>query len=62
MKEAGAEALKFRIVEPQCDQPFKYVVTWLIDEWSKIGLHVTQREVPTAPWFDMIRSGNFVIV
>jgi peptide/nickel transport system substrate-binding protein len=31
------------------DQPFKYVATWLIDEWSKIGLHVTQRVVPTGP-------------
>ena len=41
----------FRIVERQCrngsvDQPFKYVATWLIDEWSKIGLRVTQRVVP----------------
>jgi len=31
------------------DQPFKYDVTWLIDEWSKIGLHVTQRVVPDGP-------------
>jgi hypothetical protein len=27
----------------------KYVATWLIDEWSKIGLHVTQRVVPDGP-------------
>jgi hypothetical protein len=33
------------------DQPLKYVATWLIDEWSKIRLHVTQRGArrPLAP-------------
>ena len=35
------------------------VGTWLIDEWSKIGLKVTQRVVPTGPWFEAMRSGNF---
>jgi hypothetical protein len=25
------------------DQPFKYLGTWLVDQWSKVGLHVTQR-------------------
>jgi hypothetical protein len=36
-------------LNPNADQPFKYVATWLIDEWSKIGLHVTQRMVPNGP-------------
>jgi peptide/nickel transport system substrate-binding protein len=31
----------------------------VIDEWSKIGLHVTQRVVPTGPWFEAMRQGNF---
>ena len=44
------------------DQPLKYVATWLIDEWSKIGLHVTQRVVPTGPWFEAMRSGSFDVV
>jgi len=44
------------------DQRFKYVATWLIHEWSKIGLHMTQRVVPTGPWFDVMRSGNFDVV
>lgn len=34
----------------------------MIDQWSKVGLHVTQRVVPTGPWFDAMRSGNFDVV
>ena len=60
MKEAGAEGLSFELLNRNVDQPFKYVATWLIDEWSKIGLHVTQRVVPTGPRFDTMRSGNQV--
>ena len=63
MKEAGAEGRSFELLNRNVDQPFKYVATWLIDEWSKIGLHVTQRVVPTGPpWFDTMRSGNFDVV
>ena len=49
MKEAGAESLSFQLLNRNVDQPLKYVATWLIDEWSKIGLHVTQRVVLTGP-------------
>jgi len=34
------------------DQPYKYNATWVIDEWSKIGVHVTQRVVPTGPYLE----------
>ena len=44
------------------DQPYKYVGTWLIDQWSKIGLKVTQKMVPTGPWFEAMRNGNFDVV
>ena len=44
------------------DQPYKYNATWVIDEWSKIGLKVTQRVVPTGPWFDAMRKGDFEVV
>src|SRR5262249_37670621 len=40
----------------------KYVGTWLVDEWSKIGLRVTQRVMPTGPWLEAMRSGNFEVV
>ena len=42
--------------------PTNTIGTWVIDEWSKIGLKVTQRVVPTGPWFEALRSGNFDVV
>jgi len=62
LKEAGAEGLSFELLNRNVDQPFKYVATWLIDEWSKIGLHVTQRVLPTGPWFEAMRKGDFDVV
>ena len=62
LKEAGAEGLAFELLNRNIDQPYKFVGTWLIDEWSKIGLHVTQRVVPTGPWYEAMRSGSFDVV
>ncbi len=62
LKEAGAEGLSFELLNRNIDQPYKYNGTWVIDEWSKIGLHVTQKVAPTGPWFEAMRSGNFDVV
>jgi peptide/nickel transport system substrate-binding protein len=62
LKEAGVEGLSFELLNRNVDQPFKYVATWLIDEWSKIGLHVKQRVVPTGPWFEAMRNGDFDVL
>ncbi len=62
LQEAGAEGLSFELLNRNVDQPYKYVATWLIDQWSKIGLHVTQKVVPTGPWFENMRQGNFDVV
>jgi peptide/nickel transport system substrate-binding protein len=62
LKEAGAEGLSFELLNRNVDQPYKYNATWVIDEWSKIGLHVTQRVLPTGPWFEAMRQGNFDVV
>jgi peptide/nickel transport system substrate-binding protein len=59
LKEAGAENLSFELLNRNVDQPYKYVGAWLIDDWSKIGLKVSQRVVPSGPWYDALRSGNF---
>ena len=59
LKEAGAEGLKFELMNRNVDQPYKYVATWLIDEWSKVGLQVTQRVLPTGPFFEGLRNGTF---
>jgi peptide/nickel transport system substrate-binding protein len=47
LKEAGAEGLTFELNNRSVDQPYKYYGLWVIDQWSKIGLHVTQKVLPT---------------
>src|SRR5713226_6875214 len=59
LKEAGAEGLNFELLNRNVDQPFKYLGTWLVDEWSKVGLKVTQRVAPTGPWFEALRTAKF---
>ena len=61
LKEAGAEGLSFELLTRGIDQPYKYVGTWVIDEWNKMGLHVTQRVVPTGPYLEALRTGNFQV-
>src|SRR6202040_4289966 len=62
LQEAGAEGLRFELMNRNVDQPYKYVGTWLIDEWSKVGLKVTQRMMPTGPWLEAMRRGDFEVV
>jgi peptide/nickel transport system substrate-binding protein len=59
LHEAGAEGFSFELVNRNVDQPYKYDATWVIDQWSKIGLHVTQLVLPTGPWLEAMRNGNF---
>ena len=62
LKEAGAGNLSFELLNRDVDQPYKYVGIWLVDQWSKIGVKVTQKVVPSGPWFAAMRSGNFSVV
>ena len=59
LHEAGADNLTFELLNRDVDQPFKYIGTFVVDEWSKIGVHVTQKVVPTGPWFENMRNGTF---
>jgi peptide/nickel transport system substrate-binding protein len=59
LKEAGAEGLTFQLMNRNVDQPYKYIATWVIDEWSKIGVHATQKVLPTGPFFDALRNNAF---
>jgi len=61
LKEAGAEGLSFELLNRNVDQPYKYNGSWVVDEWSKIGLKATQKVVPTGPWFETMRAGNFEV-
>jgi peptide/nickel transport system substrate-binding protein len=62
LKEAGHENLKFELTNRNVDQPYKFVGTWLIGEWKKIGVAVEQKVVPTGPWFAAMRGGQFDVV
>jgi peptide/nickel transport system substrate-binding protein len=62
LKEAGAEGLSFELLNRNVDQPYKFVGIWLVDEWSKIGLHATQKVLPTGPWIAAMRGGDFDVV
>jgi peptide/nickel transport system substrate-binding protein len=62
LKEAGQENLHFDLLNRNVDQPYKYVGTWLVDQWSKIGVTATQKVVPTGPWFQAMRGGDFDVV
>jgi peptide/nickel transport system substrate-binding protein len=62
LKEAGAEGLTFELLVRNVDQPYKFGAIWLVDQWSKIGVHVSQKVVPTGPWFAAMRAADFSVV
>lgn len=62
LKEAGVpEGFRFKLLNRNTDQPYKYVGTWLIDQWRQVGLNVEQVVLPTAPFYEMLRSRQFDI-
>jgi peptide/nickel transport system substrate-binding protein len=62
LHEAGADNLTFELLNRDVDQPYKYIGIWMVDQWSKIGVKVTQKVQPTGPWFAAMRSGDFTVV
>ena len=56
LKEAGQENLKFTLYNRAVDQPYKFVGTWLIDQWRQIGLNVDQKAEPTGPFYSNLRT------
>jgi peptide/nickel transport system substrate-binding protein len=61
LKEAGAEGLTFELLNRNVDQPYKFNGTWVIDEWSKIGVRATQRVLSTGPYDEALRHGDFTV-
>ena len=59
LKEAGQEHLSFELLNRNVDQPYKFNGLWVIDEWSKIGVKVTQRVLPTGPFSEAVRNERF---
>ncbi len=57
LAEAGyPNGLAFEFHNRGVDQPYKIVGTWMIDQWRKVGLKVTQRVQPTGPFFATLRK------
>jgi len=61
LKEAGAEGLSFELLNRNVDQPYKFNAAWVIDQWSKIGLTVTQKVLATGPYTEAIEHGDFAV-
>ena len=58
LAEAGAENLTFDLHNRTVDMPYRILGTWLIGEWKKIGVNVTQRGVATSEWYAKHRAGT----
>lgn len=61
LHEAGADGLTFELLNRNVDQPYKFNGIWVVDEWSKIGVHATQRVLPTGPYEEALRHGDFAV-
>jgi peptide/nickel transport system substrate-binding protein len=63
LKEAGvADGFSFTYKNRDIPSPYEPVAVFLIDQWRKIGLNVTQQVLETTAYFNDIRSGNFDVV
>ncbi len=56
LKEAGVPEMSFEFHNRGVDQPYKVVGTWMIDQWRRIDLKVTQRVQPSPAFYDTLRK------
>ncbi len=57
LKEAGVpEGYKFKLNNRNTDQPYKFIATYLIDQWRQVGLDVEQVVMPTAQFYAMLEQ------
>jgi peptide/nickel transport system substrate-binding protein len=60
LREAGVpEGFSFVLNNRSLPEPYEPVAVWLVDQWRRIGLNVTQRALETAAWFNALRTGDF---
>ncbi len=63
LKEAGVpDGFAFTYKNRDIPSPYEPVGVFLIDQWRKIGLNVTQQVLETTSYFNDIRSGNFDVI
>jgi peptide/nickel transport system substrate-binding protein len=63
LKEAGVpDGFSFTYKNRDIPSPYEPVGVFLIDQWRKVGLNVTQQVLETTAYFNDIRSGNFDVI
>ena len=63
LKEAGVpDGFSFVYKNRAIPSPYEPVAIFLLDQWRKIGLNVTQQVLETTAYFDDIRAGNFDVM
>jgi peptide/nickel transport system substrate-binding protein len=63
LKEAGvADGFSFTYKNRDIPSPYEPIGIFLIDQWRKVGLNVTQQVLETTSYFNDIRAGNFDVI
>ncbi len=63
LKEAGVpDGFSFTYKNRDIPAPYEPIGVFLIDQWRKIGLNVTQQSLETTSYFNDIRAGNFEVM
>jgi peptide/nickel transport system substrate-binding protein len=62
LAEAGVrDGFSFVLKNRDIPMPYQQIGTWLVDEWSRIGLNVRQEIQDSGHYFNDLRSGNFEV-
>src|SRR5574341_140041 len=59
LREAGVpEGFSFTFTNRNLPEPYEPVTVWLLDQWRKVGLNVSQEVIEAAAYFGVIRKGD----
>jgi peptide/nickel transport system substrate-binding protein len=58
LKEAGVEGLSFVLKNRGIPMPYEPIAIWVIDQWRKVGVNVTQEVIEAAAYYKVLRSGE----
>jgi peptide/nickel transport system substrate-binding protein len=62
LKEAGVpEGFQFTFLNRGIPMPYEPLGVWLIDQWRRIGLNVTQQVLEPAAYYGPLRKGDFQV-
>jgi peptide/nickel transport system substrate-binding protein len=62
LKEAGVpEGFQFTFLNRGIPMPYEPLGVWLIDQWRRVGLNVTQQVIEPAAYYGPLRKGDFQV-